>query len=321
MSNTLVTRRFLLVAGVAAALSTGALITPIRTAATELLSQVQQTASEKVRDFGLTPNPEPYVPPTLSASRDPLEGSRGVIGLSDDRVPMLSRSYPWSAIGRLESPIGDTSYVSICTGSLVAPDVVLTNAHCVVDPETNRVKSEITFKPNLVNGRVQNEADVATVVDIIYGTDFSDSDSVPHPNDWAFVKLDRSLGNKFGTLAWTQMSMAELLNSYEGELIMAGYSGDFPENAPGRTAGVHDGCSVLGEVEGSLIHNCDTFGGSSGGPMMVVVDGEFRIVALNSAEYTEEGTLLSTGETIRRGIVNYGVKIDPIVDFLSQAVN
>jgi protease YdgD len=99
-----------------------------------------------------------------------------------------------------------------------------------------------------------------------------------------------------------------------------GYSGDFPANAPGRTAGVHQGCNLLGEVEGSLIHDCDTHGGSSGGPMLAVIDGEFRIVGLNSAERTERQINPSTGETIQsQGIVNYGVKIQPIVNFLRQA--
>ena len=322
MKLKLSSRQSLLVAlGAASALlTTKAVFTPTRTAAAELLSQVQSAAVEKIQAFGLTPNPEPFIPEGLSQSRNPAEGSRGTIGLRDDRIPMTSHSYPWSAIGRLQSLVDETR-ISFCTGSLIAPDVVLTNAHCVVDPETHQIKTDITFKPNLVNGRVDDEADIATVVDIIYGTDFSDSDTVPHPNDWAFVKLDRPLGDKYGTLAWIPLAMSDLLNTYGGELILAGYSGDFPEKSPGRTAGVHDGCSILGEAQGSLLHDCDTFGGSSGGPILAVIEDEFRIVALNSAERYEENTLLSTGATIRAGIVNYGVKIDPIIDFLRLGSN
>jgi V8-like Glu-specific endopeptidase len=295
------------------------LAAPTPTVASDLLSQAQHTAAEKVLAFGLTPNPEPYVPEGLQQSRNPAEGSRGTIGLSDDRIPMTSSSYPWSAIGRLQNPV-DENRISICTGSLVAPDVVLTNAHCVVDPETNQVKSDVIFKPNFRNGQVDDEADIANVVDVIYGTDFSDSDDVPHPNDWAFAKLDRPLGDKYGTLAWTQLSMPELLNTYEGQLILAGYSGDFPENAPGRTAGVHDGCSILGEAQGSLLHDCDTYGGSSGGPILAVIDDEFRIVALNSAGLSESRVNTTTGEVLQtQGIINYGVKLDPIISFLSQS--
>jgi protease YdgD len=283
-----------------------------------LLSQVQQTAAEKIQAFGLTPDPEPFIPADLEQSRDP-RGSRGTIGLRDDRVPMTSEQYPWSAIGRLQYPVeGDR--LGICTGSLVAPDVVLTNAHCVVNPETHTAIADVTFKPNLINGRVADDADVANVVDVIYGTDFRDSDAVPHPNDWAFVKLDRPLGETYGTLAWTSLTVSELLRTYDGELILAGYSGDFPTNRPGRTAGVHDGCSILGEADGSLLHDCDTFGGASGGPVLAVIDGEFRIVALNSAARSEVAVNPTTGETIAAAsIINYGVQIAPIVNFLSQA--
>lgn len=299
------------------ATSTGADVSAQAQAATVWLSQVQP-AAEKILAFGLTSNPEPYIPPERGQSSNPAEGSRATIGLSDDRVAMTSTSYPWSAIGRLQSPVDETS-VSICTGSLVAPSIVLTNAHCIVNPETNQVRADITFKPNLINGRVADAADVATVVDVVYGTDFSDSDRVPHPNDWAFAQLDRPLGNTYGTLAWTALSVSELVSTYEDQLIMAGYSADFPAARPASTAGVHDGCNIIGEVDGSLLHDCDSYGGSSGGPILAVVNGEFRIVALNSAERFEEGRLSSTGETVRAGIVNYGVKIDPIVSFISQS--
>lgn len=283
-----------------------------------LLSQVSQVTAEKILAFGLTPDPTPFIPLGLTQSRNPSEG-RATIGLRDDRTPMTSRSYPWSAIGRLQTPVDDTR-ISICTGSLVAPDVVLTNAHCVIDADTHQLKSDITFKPNLINGRVKDRADIATVIDVIPGTDFQDDDTVPHPNDWAFVKLDRPLGETYGTLAWTVLPLAELLTTYRSELIMAGYSGDFPETAPGRTAGVHDGCSVLGAGLGTLLHTCDTFGGSSGGPIMAIIDGEFRIVALNSAELTESQVNTNTGETVQQqGLINYGVSIDPIVNFLQQA--
>jgi protease YdgD len=299
-----------------------ALIATTLTAQSQILaltqiSQVQPTIAEKIQAFGLTPTPEPFIPANLDQSRDP-QGSRGTIGLRDDRVPMTSQQYPWSAIGRLEYPIeGDR--IGICTGSLVVPDVVLTNAHCVVNRETHEVIANITFKPNLINGRVANDADIANVVDVIYGTDFRDSDAVPHPNDWAFVKLDRPLGETYGTLAWTSLPVSDLLRTYDRELILAGYSGDFPADAPGRTAGVHDGCSILGEADGSLLHDCDTFGGSSGGPILAIIDGEFRIVALNSAERSEAAVNPTTGEIIaQESIINYGVKIAPIVNFLSQ---
>jgi len=53
--------------------------------------------------------------------------------------------------------------------------------------------------------------------------------------------------------------------------------------------------------------------------MIAVINGEYRIVGLNSAERTERATNPTTGEVIAsQGIVNYGVKIQPIIDFIRQ---
>ncbi|MEH2348724.1 MAG: trypsin-like serine protease [Nostoc sp.] len=84
---------------------------------------------------------------------------------SDDRIPMTSRDYPWSAIGKIEGISADGGGYS-CTGTLIAEDVVLTNAHCVVNPETRKVSQAIAFEPNLVNGVVKNKSDVAYATNV-----------------------------------------------------------------------------------------------------------------------------------------------------------
>ncbi|NJL85589.1 MAG: hypothetical protein HC886_05825 [Leptolyngbyaceae cyanobacterium SM1_1_3] len=53
----------------------------------------------------------------------------------------------------------------------------------------------------------------ATEVDL--GTDFADG-SDPDPNDWALVKLDRPLGDRYGTLQWQALPANVLLNSKNG---------------------------------------------------------------------------------------------------------
>jgi V8-like Glu-specific endopeptidase len=268
-------------------------------------------------DFGLTARVDSLIPQGLRRATRPNEGTRGVIGLRDDRVSMTSQGYPWSAIGRIESP-AEESQISICTGSLVMSDVVLTNAHCIIDPETHQLKAQTIFKPNLINNRVRDEADIAAVIDVIRGTDFRDGDRVPHPDDWAFLKLDKPLGEKYGTIAWQPLSVSTLVREHEGRLTLVGYSGDFPASNPASTAGVHEGCSILGEVEDNLIHDCDSYGGSSGGPILATVDGEPRIVALNAAERVEPGVIEDVGP-VRVGIVNYGIKISRITTLIQQA--
>lgn len=64
------------------------------------------------------------------------------------------------------------------------------------------------------------------------------------------------------------------------------------------------------------MHDCDITGGSSGGPILTEVNGEWRIVAVNSAERTQ--LLTEGGESTSRqvGVMNYAVQISRIVDTL-----
>ncbi|MGB6016030.1 MAG: peptidase S1, partial [Nodosilinea sp.] len=165
----------------------------------------------------------------------------------------------------------------------------------------------------LINGRLVSDEDAAFAVDVLAGTSFVNQPNA-NADDWAFVKLDKPLGMKYGTLGMTSLSTAELAQApFAENLVMVGYSGDFPAENPGQTASAHLGCSVLDEEDEMVLHVCDTYGGSSGGPILGEVDGEVRIVALNSAELKNR----ETGE----GIVNLAVKIPRIVSQLNAMEN
>ncbi len=246
---------------------------------------------------------QPVVPENLEQSEKPFEG-RAVVGF-DERIQMTSRKYPWSAIGRIQG-VGVDGGGYACTGTLLAPDIVLTNAHCVVNPETHQVSQQIWFQPNLVYGTLQDQGDMAFVVQFAYGTDFTNANGAD-PNDWAILKLDRPVGNKYGTLPWSSLPTGILADNRE-QFALVGYSGDFPEYSPGETAGVHIGCSILGEENGLYIHDCDTNGGASGGPIIGLIDGKFQIVGLHA------GALRFSDGTV----VNYAVKMSRLDELLNR---
>jgi|GEM_PF-974230 len=273
--------------------------------------------------LNLAPELEALIPSDLPSSRHPQD-TRGTIG-EDDRLELLSNRYPWSAIGRvmIEDANGMTGH---CSGTLVAADIVLTNAHCVMSSKTGELHRSISFQPNVVNNVVRDLADLAEAEAVFYGTDFQDNPSPPHPDDWAFLKLNQPLGDRYGTIPWLPLPLETLVEDYAGELVMVGYSGDYPRDRPASSAGVHLGCSLLGAYANSITHDCDTFGGSSGGPILAWVGDQAYIVAINSAEEVNTGTVIDTltnadgsDRPIYAGVVNFGVAIPRIVEFIEQA--
>ena len=55
----------------------------------------------------------------------------GIIG-KDDRVLLDEQGPPWDAIGQVN--VSGHRMTTRCTGTLVAPNLVVTAAHCVMDP-------------------------------------------------------------------------------------------------------------------------------------------------------------------------------------------
>ena len=238
----------------------------------------------------------------------------------DDRQPMTDQRQPWSAIGRITFTKQNQPNAYQCTGTLIADNLLLTNAHCIVDPDTQLVHRNLQFEPNLINGQLRDDNDRANIIGGVYGTDFKGSGAPPHPQDWAVVKLDKPLGKKYGTLPVQPLPIA-VFQKNPKKLMQIGYSFDFPDpkkpafkglvGGAGATAGVHDGCSITEQRPDTVfVHTCDTRGGSSGGPLLGWIGGKLHIVALNSAEFANQRTGI--------GSENYATDLTPVLGVLAQ---
>ncbi len=76
------------------------------------------------------------------------------------RLRTQNEARGWQAVGRL-----DIASRGLCSGTLIAPDLVLTAAHCVYDKSTGAayLPKDFVFKAGLRDGKVAAERQIVAV--------------------------------------------------------------------------------------------------------------------------------------------------------------
>jgi protease YdgD len=205
----------------------------------------------------------------------------GIIG-EDDRVRLEQQGPPWDAIGQVN--VGGYRMAFRCTGTLVAADVVVTAAHCVMNPwaKTPFPLGDIHFLAGVRGSQNKGHAKAKCL---------------KFPKNYQFVPPERILP----TIPAQQVPIHAFANDVVAivledrlEVAAAPLAEDVIPRPGLRLAHIaypadrrfmlsaHFNCHLLrSDLAGPLWFNdCDTHPASSGGPIFVSEDGSQKLAAI-----------------------------------------
>ena len=188
----------------------------------------------------------------------------------------------WEAVGRL-----NIGWTGMCSGALIAPDLVLTAGHCLysskkgelVDPTT------IEFLAGFRQGRASAKRRVRRAVihpDYVYSGPET-NETVPY--DLAILELQ------------SPIRLPHIQPFPVGKRPRKGDSVGVVSYARSRsdTASIQKVCHVLARPAGTIVLSCNVDFGASGAPVFAEIDGKPQIVSVISAMSTISGRPVAFG--------------------------
>jgi protease YdgD len=212
----------------------------------------------------------------------------GLLAPEDRRVQVPSGQWPWSAVGRINVVFGP-SYRKLCTGTAIGPRQVVTAAHCIFNDRVNAWGRPESM--HFVLGQTGETFSAHSVAESFVVSpqfkfrmeDRPRYDIIP----WAMVKHDWAILTLHDTLNVKPVPVRVIRNAQlpaagsGDQVALAGYGQDRQ-----YVLSAHIGCSanVDSTDAGTITHRCDTTPGESGGPILLLHDGDAALIGIHSAD-------------------------------------
>lgn len=221
-----------------------------------------------------------------------------VPALADSALVGLTRveqASPWKAVGRL-----DTSDGSYCTATLIAPDLVLSAAHCVYTREGQRLApGDLVFRAGYREGRVEAERKVLQIA-LPDAYDYNSGDpKVRIANDVVLLRLHTPVASHI-----IAPFVVEQRTLDHGEVTVVSYG-------QGRDAvpSLQSTCAILRSFDGVMVMSCDTTFGSSGAPVFIRDGIQIKIASIVSGSARIDGVQRTTGMALPEIVATLKAKL------------
>ncbi|QFT31675.1 Trypsin [Labrenzia sp. THAF82] len=220
---------------------------------------------------------------------------------------------PWPSIGRVN--VAGHRTTSMCTGTLIAPNIVLTAAHCFYNKRTLKLfpTKDVLFIAGVRRDQFAARLEAACLITA------KDYQPKKQPrlrdvrNDIGLIVLKQK--SDLRPIAPLEIADAKTL-SKETRFQSAGY-----RRSRRYLPTLVKDCKVLGTREDSWVTNCPSESGASGGPFLVETANGPRVAGVMSAKLNEERSVIVPFLEWQDLLKNPSCSADPTVKSSNESRN